>query len=228
MNITISDVIKNLTNQATDNYIKLFVEVFSIPISHFTINRTRLTANNITYLGLFIGIVGFGLSIVFNNLSVLIVSYYMFFILDYVDGKVARARGGGTPEGKRIDIIVDRTVFSFFILGMAYFNYVNDQYLEIMLVLSYSVVYSYIDILEYSSIIMLHSKDKKTVIYNDRPEFFSAFKRIKYWIPTRTSSPIIVILTLVLTSSFYYAFVIGIFVIVFSILFNKVLISVSK
>jgi len=172
--------------------------------------------------------VGFGLSIVFNNLSVLIVSYYMFFILDYVDGKVARARGGGTPEGKRIDIIVDRTVFSFFILGMAYFNYVNDQYLEIMLVLSYSVVYSYIDILEYSSIIMLHSKDKKTVIYNDRPEFFSAFKRIKYWIPTRTSSPIIVILTLVLTSSFYYAFVIGIFVIVFSILFNKVLISVSK
>jgi len=73
----------------------------------------NVSANKITFLGLFIGIVA-SLLIWTGNVFIGIVAYFFVVLLDHVDGTVARVRGEATFFGRFIDgyfdIVVDSCI----------------------------------------------------------------------------------------------------------------------
>lgn len=193
------------TNWDNDNYIKLFIEPISIPIAWLLLSFTRLSANQITLFGCFLGIGGALIGTV--KAPFILYGFLGFYYVDFVDGKVARALKASSPLGKRLDVLVDRAVFSACSLGLMHFHLGSMENAAPLTLFLFVVVYFYTDIIEYSGLVYRGALGKlppKGTIAGEWTNAVIARHLIspERWLPSRLSSPIFLIVTFLFTGDF--------------------------
>ncbi|MDR8408698.1 CDP-alcohol phosphatidyltransferase family protein [Nonomuraea sp. 3-1Str] len=85
-------------------------------------NRSRITPNELTVLSLVIGLVS-ALCFALDLLVAGAAAFYLSFMVDCVDGKIARLKGTGTPFGLWLDYVGDRVRVVLCATGLAYGQY---------------------------------------------------------------------------------------------------------
>lgn len=99
-----------------------FVDPVACRVALPVANHTRLTPNGLTVFSLVLGLVSavcFGL----NQLIAGAGFFYLSFMIDCVDGKIARLKGTGTPFGLWLDYVGDRIRVVLCAGGLAYGQY---------------------------------------------------------------------------------------------------------
>ena len=89
----------------------------TLPLVFLVVNWTKISPNQITIFSGIFGILS-GVFYSFNNLSLGPLFYLISYILDAIDGKVARITKKGSPAGAWIDICIDRVVFIVVSIGI--------------------------------------------------------------------------------------------------------------
>ena len=87
----------------------LAVDPLAIPVTKLLARRRWLTPDQVTLASLVLGL-GTGPLYAFGSRASLVagaLAYYASFVLDCVDGKLARATGTSSPRGKALDAIAD-------------------------------------------------------------------------------------------------------------------------
>lgn len=85
-------------------------------------NHTRLTPNALTVFSLVLGVVS-AICFASNQLIAGAAFFYLSFMIDCVDGKIARLKGTGTPFGLWLDYVGDRVRVVLCAAGLAYGQY---------------------------------------------------------------------------------------------------------
>lgn len=88
----------------------LLVDPVATPLVRFTVRHTRISPNQITWAALVLGLVSAGFFALgdWQWIALGAVIYHVSFILDCMDGKVARLTGRGSVFGAWLDYIFDR------------------------------------------------------------------------------------------------------------------------
>lgn len=99
----------------------LFTDPLAVPLSRFLAKRRLLTPNQVTILSLLTGLsVGFFFAIAVPwSLVVGGLMFYIAFVLDCTDGKLARATGITSPRGQALDALADGGRRASALLGLA-------------------------------------------------------------------------------------------------------------
>lgn len=85
-------------------------------------NHTRITPNELTVFSLVLGLVS-AVCFALDQLVAGSAMFYLSFMVDCVDGKIARLKGTGTPFGLWLDYVGDRVRVVFCAMGLAYGQY---------------------------------------------------------------------------------------------------------
>lgn len=107
--------------KTTFHYREPWINIFllkylTLPLTYFIVNYTKLTPNIITIFSLLFGITS--AYFYFNNQVLLGALCYIFsYLMDAIDGKVARLKKIKSDYGAWLDIFVDR--FNFIIITIA-------------------------------------------------------------------------------------------------------------
>ncbi|MEU1540239.1 CDP-alcohol phosphatidyltransferase family protein [Actinacidiphila glaucinigra] len=103
--------VRRLTEKKRDAWWTVFlVDPVATPLVRWTAGRTRLTPNQITWGALFLGL-GAAACFAMADWKWLVtgaVLYHLSFVLDCMDGKLARLTGQGSEFGAWLDYIFDR------------------------------------------------------------------------------------------------------------------------
>ncbi|WP_246080138.1 CDP-alcohol phosphatidyltransferase family protein [Nonomuraea mesophila] len=99
-----------------------FVDPAACRVALAVANRTRLTPNALTVFSLVLGAVS-AACFAMNQLVAGALAFYLSFMIDCVDGKVARLKGTGTPFGLWLDYVGDRVRVILCAGGLAYGQY---------------------------------------------------------------------------------------------------------
>ncbi|MFI7127607.1 CDP-alcohol phosphatidyltransferase family protein [Nonomuraea sp. NPDC050153] len=100
-----------------------FVDPVACRVALPVANRTQLTPNALTVLSLVLGAVS-ATCFALNHHMAGAVVFYLSFMIDCVDGKIARLKGTGTPFGLWLDYVGDRVRVVLCAGGLAYGQYV--------------------------------------------------------------------------------------------------------
>lgn len=175
-------------------YARILVDYPGIIISYFIVNFTRISANTITYMGAVFAVISMG-SVFFENINAAALFFYLAFVCDFMDGKVARIRKTASHFGKKLDLAFDRIIF--ICLVMIYFNYfeIMSMHQEQMLLMAYAMIFLTYDILELTSSLTLYRNLTDELGRGDKInqkkkiEIVNPFiKSLKKWIPSRVGS----------------------------------------
>lgn len=105
-----------------------FCNIWYRPISVYLTKLflyTPISANQVTLLSILSGVLGGLLMILSNNLfdviGIILLQFY--WILDHVDGEVARYRKSGSLAGEYFDFMAHYIVFPVFLIGMTFGAY---------------------------------------------------------------------------------------------------------
>jgi phosphatidylglycerophosphate synthase len=158
---TLQDV-REQTYKSRDAWWTVFlVDPLASRLVKVTANRTRITPNQLTLLALLLGLVAAGLFWWGEvwSLALGAVVYHFSFVLDCMDGKIARLKGTGSILGSWLDYVFDR--IRVFLCALALFG---GQYREtdeaIFLVLATVVVF--LDMLRYMDALQI-AKVRRTM-----------------------------------------------------------------
>ncbi|MEV7967223.1 CDP-alcohol phosphatidyltransferase family protein [Sphaerisporangium sp. NPDC088356] len=111
------------TRKRRDSWWTVFmVDPVACRVALFVANRTEITPNALTRFSLVLGMVSAGLFAA-NQLVLGAVLFYVSFMIDCVDGKIARLKGTGTPFGLWLDYVGDRIRVVCCAFGIAYGQY---------------------------------------------------------------------------------------------------------
>ncbi|GAA1660388.1 hypothetical protein GCM10009733_067700 [Nonomuraea maheshkhaliensis] len=99
-----------------------FVDPVACRVTLPVANHTRLTPNGLTVISLVLGLVS-AACFATNQLIAGAGFFYLSFMIDCVDGKVARLKGTGTPFGLWLDYVGDRVRVVLCAGGLAYGQY---------------------------------------------------------------------------------------------------------
>lgn len=111
------------TRKRRDSWWTVFmVDPVACRVALFVANRTEITPNALTRFSLILGMVSAG-SFAANHLMLGAVLFYVSFMIDCVDGKIARLKGTGTPFGLWLDYVGDRIRVVCCAFGIAYGQY---------------------------------------------------------------------------------------------------------
>ncbi|GAA4604563.1 hypothetical protein GCM10023195_15570 [Actinoallomurus liliacearum] len=148
MKFTLEEV-KSQTFKARDAWWTVFlVDPLAGRLVVGTANRTSITPNQITWGALFLGLGSAGcfLTADWKWLVLGAVLYHLSFVLDCMDGKIARLKGTGTVLGGWLDYVFDRIRVLTCTLALMWGEYrATDK--EIYLLLGVAVVF--LDMLRY-------------------------------------------------------------------------------
>ena len=89
----------------------------------FIANHTRITPNGVTRLSILLGLASAG-CFAAGWLAAGAALFYLSFLVDCVDGKLARLKGNGTPFGLWLDYVGDRLRVACCAAGLGYGQYV--------------------------------------------------------------------------------------------------------
>ena len=108
----------------------LATDPLAIPIAGFLAKRKLLTADQVTWLALIFGVAVFPLFAIAERWSLAAggVIFYIAFILDCVDGKLARALGVTSAKGAAIDALADGGRRAAGSLGLIFYLWQADGY----------------------------------------------------------------------------------------------------
>ncbi|MER6943511.1 CDP-alcohol phosphatidyltransferase family protein [Nonomuraea sp. NPDC000554] len=96
-----------------------FVDPVACRAALLVANRTRITPNALTVFSLVLGMVS-AVCFAMNRLPAGATMFYLSFMIDCVDGKIARLKGTGTPFGLWLDYVGDRVRVVCCAAGLAY------------------------------------------------------------------------------------------------------------
>lgn len=99
-----------------------FVDPVACRVALPVANHTRITPNGLTVLSLVLGVVS-AACFASNQLIAGAGFFYLSFMIDCVDGKIARLKGTGTPFGLWLDYVGDRIRVVLCAAGLAYGQY---------------------------------------------------------------------------------------------------------
>jgi hypothetical protein len=99
-----------------------FVDPVACRVALPVANHTRLTPNGLTVLSLVLGLAS-AACFTANQLVAGAIVFYLSFMIDCVDGKIARLKGTGTPFGLWLDYVGDRIRVVLCAGGLAYGQY---------------------------------------------------------------------------------------------------------
>lgn len=113
--------------------------------------KTKVTPNSVTYLSLLIGVLS-AFSIYIGHLYLSVFLLNISFILDCVDGQIARAKQLQSEFGMWLDNISDRVVENIILIGMFFIQSDNNIFVVgIVLLIFLNMYYAYIsDMLIYA------------------------------------------------------------------------------
>ncbi|MFI6596452.1 CDP-alcohol phosphatidyltransferase family protein [Nonomuraea sp. NPDC050536] len=111
------------TRKSRDSWWTVYlVDPIACPVALVVANRTRLTPNALTVISLALGL-GSAACLAAQELAAGALLFYLSFMIDCVDGKIARLKGTGTPFGLWLDYVGDRVRVVFCAAGLAYGQY---------------------------------------------------------------------------------------------------------
>ncbi|MET9337268.1 MULTISPECIES: CDP-alcohol phosphatidyltransferase family protein [unclassified Nonomuraea] len=99
-----------------------FVDPVACRVALFVANRTNITPNGLTVFSLVLGMAS-AACLAAGQLAAGAVLFYLSFMIDCVDGKIARLKGTGTPFGLWLDFMGDRIRELCCATGLAYGQY---------------------------------------------------------------------------------------------------------
>ncbi len=99
-----------------------FVDPVACRVALPVANHTRITPNGLTVLSLVLGVAS-ATCFAMNQLLAGAAIFYLSFMIDCVDGKIARLKGTGTPFGLWLDYVGDRIRVVLCAAGLAYGQY---------------------------------------------------------------------------------------------------------
>ncbi|HLU75737.1 MAG TPA: CDP-alcohol phosphatidyltransferase family protein [Nonomuraea sp.] len=99
-----------------------FVDPIACRVALVVANRTQITPNNLTVFSLVLGLASAGF-LAAGELAAGALLFYLSFMIDCVDGKIARLKGTGTPFGLWLDYVGDRVRVVMCAAGLAYGQY---------------------------------------------------------------------------------------------------------
>lgn len=108
---------------------RLFFDPLAVPLTVLFSKVGWITANRVTFFALLPGLAG---TVLFSRGEMVYgaLGYYLFFLLDSIDGKLARLKGGGDPLGAFYDFIVDRIVIGAMLIGLEVFFVAEALWME--------------------------------------------------------------------------------------------------
>lgn len=142
--ITIKDILAVLKVDLWTT--RLFFDPLAIPLTAWLAGRKRVTPNGITFAALLIGLLAgalFGL----GHFRLGALGYYLYFLLDCVDGKLARATRRDSAWGAIYDFVVDRTVAAAMSFGLILSLLRHDHVTPAVLVGAYIILFLWKDAL---------------------------------------------------------------------------------
>ncbi|MFB9253856.1 CDP-alcohol phosphatidyltransferase family protein [Sphaerisporangium melleum] len=111
------------TRKRRDSWWTVFmVDPVACRVALFVANRTEITPNALTRCSLVLGMVS-AACFAANHLVLGAGLFYLSFMIDCVDGKIARLKGTGTPFGLWLDYVGDRIRVVCCAAGLAYGQY---------------------------------------------------------------------------------------------------------
>lgn len=118
---TLADV--HETRKTRDSWWTVYlVDPIACLVALVVANRTRLTPNALTVISLALGLAS-AACLAVQELAAGALLFYLSFMIDCVDGKIARLKGTGTPFGLWLDYMGDRIRVVFCAAGLAYGQY---------------------------------------------------------------------------------------------------------
>ncbi|GGT24123.1 CDP-alcohol phosphatidyltransferase family protein [Nonomuraea spiralis] len=103
-----------------------FVDPVACRVALPVANRTRMTPNGLTVFSLVLGMVS-ATCFALDHLVAGALMFYLSFMVDCVDGKIARLKGTGTPFGLWLDYVGDRVRVVLCAGGLAYGQYILTE-----------------------------------------------------------------------------------------------------
>ncbi len=195
INHSYKSILTKFSDTNKDLIIKLIIEPFATLMA-YTLQNTKISANKITIFNLIISILFLVLSFLIDFIFI-IIGIYVFFVLDFLDGKIARIKNQASFKGKRLDFLVDRLIFIFYSISIFHFqqnmNLLNENFLLII----YFSLYLSKDLFEQSKKILFFELNK---LKDDTDQSIKEVSILQYFfdlknlIPTRVSSPLAILI----------------------------------
>lgn len=200
--INMRNILLNFSTPSRDIIIKTLVEPLACLITLFLL-RTKITANQITITNFFFSILCIMLSIT-TNLNFIYLGIAIFFILDFVDGKIARIKKLSDDFGRKLDFIIDRVIFCFYSIFFFFYQLEINNKLNYYLTI-YFLVYISKDFYE-----LINSKkkikNKKNYKYTN---VFNYYFNYKNFIIERVSTPILILVISYFTMNYKLAYILA-------------------
>lgn len=190
MKFKIRDIL-NEAHPGLANPSKLISDTVAVPITYILLRFTKATPNSVTIASLILGLASAGFN--FAMVPYLpIILFYFAYVLDFVDGMLARMLNISSEEGKRLDIRVDRTIFIAIALSYTHLFLSSNRLVETFLLIIYALLFFYVDIIEFSSAVFRHRTGKvasqegaSAKEGRDDLIWFKSLFNIRLWIPGR-------------------------------------------
>lgn len=108
-----------------------FFKYFTVPLTYVITNYTRITPNIISIISLILGLASAyyyfaGMPLMAGGL------YFVSYVFDAIDGKVARITKTGTPYGAWFDIAIDRVNLTLISLAISWTHYTTKEDVSIL------------------------------------------------------------------------------------------------
>jgi len=132
MELTLEDVKRGAKREdfRAGVQMRILMPRLSIRLTHWIVTRTQLRPNQITLISLCVGLTAVAAFCSTNAWIVVagLLTFHLHFLLDYVDGEVARCRNQTSVSGAYLDLITDRVTFPLLVFasGIAVFRQVGD------------------------------------------------------------------------------------------------------
>ncbi len=197
---------------------RIFFDPLAAPLTMIISNLKWITPNLVTAAALIPGLISAYLFFHGNQLGGAL-AYYVFFLLDSIDGKLARLLDRLDPLGAFYDFVVDRVVIGAMLIGMMVDFNASGQSSLFALAIAYLYLFYLKDIFD------LKLKESRFVstIPSDRLKSAVPLARWKlHFKPGQLVSGFIVFFLGPITGWLEVCFVAGIICVMFSISFNVV------
>jgi len=216
MKYTFSQLVKNNSRGLTtfDLYLKAIIYPWAISLAWLLLNFTKVTANQLTLSGLVVGVLG-AVCGFFLGLKFLVVCFFVAMIFDFADGTLARNGRGSGEIGIFLDVVTDRAVLCANAIALMAYHLLLAQHLEAFFLLLYVLAYLYGDVICYG----LHIAKTRSGSELSQPSgedvlsWASVFFKPVFWIPTRLSSPLLIIACGLGFKNLVLAYAAGLFVV---------------
>lgn len=126
---------------------RVFFDPLAVPLTLLFSKIKWITPNRVSLLALVPGLIGAGLFF-HGRFSAGAFGYYLFFLLDSIDGKLARLQFSGSRLGAFYDFAIDRIVIGAMTVGMGFSFVRAERFLEYAFVQGFLLLFFLKDTLD--------------------------------------------------------------------------------